>query len=111
MIQLNSHEHELDNVYTFDEFRKILDSYESEGATHLKLSYQDYGNPFINIFEEVEEEQKDVPVLYHTIKNKIGWSEWCDVTNGNHYAINEGYSPSDTEIFYCTKSQAEQLGI
>jgi hypothetical protein len=56
-------------------------------------------------------EEKDVPVLFHTIKNKIGWGKWCDVTNGNHYALNEGYRPSDTEVFYCTENQASELGI
>lgn len=57
------------------------------------------------------EEEKDVPVLFYTIKNKIGWSKWCDITDGNHWALNEGYSPRDNEVFYCTKSQAEKLGL
>ena len=59
---------------------------------------------------EVEEE-KDIPVLFYTIKNKIGWSRWCDVVGGNHYAISEGFRIDDNEVFYCTKSQAENLNL
>tara|TARA_R110000772_G_scaffold78161_1_gene167715 strand:+ start:743 stop:1075 length:333 start_codon:yes stop_codon:yes gene_type:complete len=110
-MQINSHEHSIENKYTIEEFRAIIDSYESEGATHLKLSYRDYGNPIINLYEEQKEQPKDVPVLYYTIKNTIGWSRWCDVTGGNHYALNEGYYPSDREVLYCTKDQAKDLGI
>lgn len=57
------------------------------------------------------EEQRNIPVLFFTIKNDIGWSKWCDITGGNHYALNEGYCPNLNEVFYCTKSQAEQLGV
>tara|TARA_R110000737_G_scaffold213289_3_gene230423 strand:- start:712 stop:1032 length:321 start_codon:yes stop_codon:yes gene_type:complete len=54
-------------------------------------------------------EPEDVPITYFQIKNGPGWSEWCDVTGGNHYAINEGYSPEDRELFYITESQARKL--
>lgn len=57
------------------------------------------------------EEEENIPILFYTIKNKIGWGKWCDVTGGNHYALNEGYSPSDNEVFYCTESQAKKLDI
>jgi len=54
-------------------------------------------------------EEEIVPITYGTIKNTCGWSKWCDVTNGNHYVINEwGEYPIDT-IFYCTKSQFQKL--
>lgn len=111
MIQLDTYEYDINTKFTIAEFRQQIDLMESRGATHVQLSYQDYGNPLINLFEEVEQEEKDVPVLFHTIKNKIGWSEWCDVVGGNHYAINEGYSPNDSDVFYCTPSQAMKLGI
>lgn len=92
---------------------------------HLRLQeiLQDYGNEEFGdcILDEIcelfgheltpIEEEKDVPVLFYTIKNKIGWSKWCDVVGGNHYAINEGYNPNDREVFYCTNSQAEELNI
>ena len=101
---------ELTDKLTLDEFRAIIDDYESEGATHIELSYQEHDYPFIALYAE-KDEPKDVPVLFYTIKNKITWSEWCDVVGGNHYALSEGLAPSDNEIFYCTKSQAEELGL
>lgn len=66
---------------------------------------------FGNELTPAPEGEKDVPVLFYTIKNKIGWGKWCDVVGGNHYAIAEGFRIDDREVFYCTKSQAEELGI
>lgn len=111
MIKLDSYQYDIDNCFTIEEFRNFLDQYGQRGATHLQLSYQDYGDPIVNIFEKQVEEERDVPVLFYTIKNKIGWSKWCDIVGGNHYALNEGYSPDDNEVFYCTKSQAEELRL
>jgi hypothetical protein len=108
MTQLDSHEHDIDNKYSFAEFRDILDEYEKRGATHLKLSYQDYGNPIIELFEETEEEQQKIPITFYQIK-KVGWGRYCDVTGGNHYAINEGFNPKDSDIFYITEEQAKKL--
>lgn len=83
----------------------------------LKGSHQSYFDAPLDEDEYIEslnpqaKEEKNIPVTFFQIKNNIGWSEWCDVTGGNHYALNEGYSPSDSEVFYCTKSQAIKLGI
>ena len=57
-----------------------------------------------------EKEEKKIPITFYQIK-KVGWSKFCDVTGGNHYAINEGYSPEDSEIFYITEEQAKQLNF
>ena len=111
MTLLNSHEYDIDNKFTIEEFRNILTSYENEGATHLSLSYQDYGNPIVNIFEEVKEQEKNIPVTYATIKRKIGWSRFAEKTNRNVYAINEFGGYQDNEMFYISEEQADSLGL
>lgn len=112
MEQLDSHEHDLENKYSIEEFREILNGYEKSGATHLQLSYQDYGNPIVNLFEKTEEEEKrDIPVTYSYIKRNIGWSEFCDIAGGNYYAIREFGDYEDSAIFYITESQANKLKI
>lgn len=60
-----------------------------------------------NSSNEIVEEK--VPITYGTIKNTCGWSKWCDVTDGNHYAINEWGDFNDSTILYCTKSQFKKL--
>ncbi len=99
--------------YTEEDLRKLAelidDAYRPYTTNNVEAHFI-IDNFIQNGFEKPEEE-KDVPVLFYTIKNKIGWSKWCDVTGGNHYALNEGYSPSDNEVFYCTESQAKELGI
>jgi len=52
---------------------------------------------------------KTIPITYGLIKATCGWSKWCDVTDGNHYAINEWGDYPDNEVFYITESQAKQL--
>lgn len=100
--------------YTEEDLRKLAslidDAYRcyTKDNIHADIIIEDF---IENGFEKEKEEEKDVPVLFYTIKNKIGWGKWCDVTGGNHYALNEGYSPDMNEVFYCTKSQAEELEI
>jgi hypothetical protein len=58
---------------------------------------------------EVEEEET-IPITLGLIKNTCGWSEYCDVTGGNHYMLKE-WNVEDTEIFHVKKSHAKQLGF
>ena len=58
--------------------------------------------------DEVEEVKLSFPLWL--IREKCGWSKWCDVTGNNHYMLNE-YSVHNDTTFYCTRSQAEKLGL
>lgn len=58
-----------------------------------------------------KEKEKEIPITYGLIKATCGWSKFCDVTNGNHYAINECGDYKDREVFYITESQAKQLNF
>lgn len=103
----------MEKLYTEEDLRKAyregsVDSFEGitdETAERLE-------NDFINIFTKpVQEKEETVPVTFYAIKNKCGWSRYCDVTGGNHYAINEGYDPDDREIFDIEISHARELGL
>ena len=83
----------------------------SFASLHTFLENSEKEDEYIESLNPQTKEEKDIPVTFFQIKNNIGWSEWCNVTGGNHYALNEGYSPSDSEVFYCTRSQAIELGI
>jgi len=100
-------------LYTEEDLRKAYrasrnDSYRGitdETAERLE-------NEFIDIFTKpVQEKEETVPVTFYAIKTKCGWSEYCDVTGGNHYAINEGYNPNDRCIFDVKISHARELGL
>ena len=52
-----------------------------------------------------------IPITFGLIKAKCGWSEFCDVTGGNHYAINEGWEPCDREIIDVKIKHAKELGL
>ena len=54
------------------------------------------------------EKEEIINVPYFWIKNNIGWSEFCDITGGNHYAIKEFGEPRwDLEV---TMSEAKKIG-
>lgn len=62
--------------------------------------------------EVVAEEQEDeMPFTFWTIQKTVGWDRFCDVTGGNHYALNEGLRPNDNEIFWVKESHAKELGF
>jgi hypothetical protein len=65
----------------------------------------------VRVIERLIEDEETVPITFFQIMNGPGWSSYCDVTGGNHYAINEGYSPSDREIFDVKRKHARQLGL
>lgn len=53
--------------------------------------------------------EKTIPVTYAHIKATCGWNEFCDVTGGNHYAINEFGDYEDRHIFNITEEQFKKL--
>ena len=61
-------------------------------------------------YEEVKEEEKEIPITLGMIRASCGWSRYCDVTGGNHYMLNE-WSVNDNEIFRTKESHARKLGF
>lgn len=58
---------------------------------------------------EVKNEKK-IPITLHTILNTCGWTEYCDVTGGNHYMLRE-WSVSESEVFWVRESHAKELRL
>lgn len=83
---------------------KGLDTAPDYVTTPKDIDFKD-----ITINDITPEEEKTIPITYGLIKATCGWSKWCDVTNGNHYAINEFGDYEDREVFYITETQAKQL--
>lgn len=68
---------------------------------------------YLSILEKERNKEKEEPTLkiyYVWIKYNCGWSKFCDVTNDNHYAINEFGEFDDNESFTITHTQAKKLG-
>ena len=61
-------------------------------------------------FNPTIEPEKTYPVTFFSIVNSCGWSEFCDVTGGNHYAVKE-FGIEDREIFDVKESHAKRLGL
>jgi hypothetical protein len=111
MRNINTFAYQLDKSFTIEQLRTILSKYESQGATHLELCVDNDRELIVELFKEVEEQEKTIPVTYATIRRNIGWSEFAKVTGGNVYAINEGANFEDSHIFWVTSDQAEELRI
>jgi hypothetical protein len=62
----------------------------------------------VNLTPKIEPEET-VKVTYSMIRATIGWSRFCDVTDKNHYAINEFGHYDDGEVFEITKIQFNKL--
>lgn len=89
-----------------------------------KLGYKDSGKIVIEfdgnsytsdvkvtvVLDEKKEDEKTIPVTLATIKATCSWSKFCDVTGGNHYALNE-FTISDSEIFDVKESHANELNL
>jgi hypothetical protein len=82
------------------------------------LAYLDNENLWECLAEENREDlwksikdEETVPITFFQIKNGPGWSKYCDVAGGNHYAISEGYNPNDREIFDVKRKHARELGL
>lgn len=56
-------------------------------------------------------DNETIPITFGLIRAKCGWGEFCDVTGGNHWAINEGWEPSDREIIDVKIKHAKELGL
>lgn len=66
---------------------------------------------YIESLKQEPQEEKTIPITYGLIKATCGWSKWCDITGGNHYAINEWGDYPANEVFYITEAQAKKLNF
>lgn len=93
----------LDTLYEDYPFQESLDDL-SIKVTKWRKSVKD-------VIEKALEEEKTIPVTYGIIKARVGWSRFCDVTGGNHYAINDHGEPNDRQLYEVTLKHAKKLGI
>ena len=103
----------MEKIFTEEDLRN---AYKAGVVTGSEYSdphfYELLENEWIDDYAtHVQKQEEIVPVTFYTIKNKCGWSKYCDVTGGNHYAINEGFNPDDREIFDVKISHARELGL
>lgn len=95
----------------------IEDLREAFKAGYTRGNHTSYFDKPLDEDEWISEFMKDpevieetIPVTLGTIKFICGWSEFCDVTGGNHYMLKE-WNVSDREIFDVKISHAEKLNL
>lgn len=98
------------NKYTKEDLREAFRAGVSLGSHNSYFDTPLNEDEYIESLNPKEEEER-IPITYGLIKATFGWSRFCDITNGNHYAIAEHGHPEDMEVYYITKSQAKELNI
>lgn len=99
VVILSPYELEVDNDFNLDE--SMLAKNSPFLWKHFILSSE---------FEFNIIDEKTLPITLGMIKATCGWSKFCDVTDSNHYMLNE-FSVSDNEIFHVKYSHAKELGL
>jgi hypothetical protein len=86
----------------------------NRGAFVESNAYSPFDQPlteseYIESLNPKQDDEELIPITYGFIKNTFGWSRFCDVTNHNHYAINERGEPDLNDTFNVTKEQLDKL--
>lgn len=108
----------LDNTNKFVYFVKDVTDINNEDDYNDFISpkeyssvYEAYDVAFFKILEKLYKSEETVSITYSLIKNTCGWSKFCDVTDHNHYAINEFGHPNDNQIYEIKLSHAKKLNF
>ena len=108
---------QIKDSYSFDEIVELFRNLATEIDCEYRRYTTDNGLGWDKIpqfiqdnFSAKEIKEETIPVTLFTIKNGCGWSEYCDVTGGNHYMLKE-HSVPDSEIFNVKLSHAKKLGL
>lgn len=100
-------------MYTEQDLRKLVDMIDDAYRPHTRdnskgveilENFLEHG--FVEVFEE-----KEIPFTYFSLRQKLDWERFCDLTGTDYYAINRGYEFRDSEIFYITESKAKEYGL
>jgi len=115
-IMFSEYFNQLENVgqemFSKEDVENILKGFIKENSTTPNIDVdlvEEFIEDYIKDNSKKEIVEEKIPITYGTIKNTCGWSKWCDITNGNHYAINEWGDFEDSYIFHCTKLQFQKL--
>ncbi len=75
--------------------------------TFLNEDVEDY----ISSLNEPIVKEREIPFTYFSLRQKLDWEEFCDLTGTNIYAKKEGYEIRDNETFYIVESKAKQFNL
>ena len=102
----------MEKKYTEEDLRKAFQAGHERGVFDGQGNYFDAPldeDEYIESLNPKPIQEKTIPITYGLIKAVCGWSRFCDVTNGNHYAINEFGDLPDNEIFHITQKEYDKL--
>lgn len=94
-------------VYTEEDLRQAFKAGLKKGSYDSYFDEPLDEDEYIQSLNPIEKEEI-INVPYFWIKNNIGWSEFCNITGGNQYAIKEFGEPTwDLEV---SISNAKRIG-
>lgn len=100
--------------YTKDDLRKAYE----QGAKDYCRSYRSLTEflrydvkEYIDIINLPPVEEDKISFTYSFLSQKLGWSKFCDLTETNEWAKNEGAEFNDNDIYYITELKAKQFNL
>jgi len=102
-------------TYTEDDLRRAFQA----GKEYGKFIEKDEYAPFITELDEdeyigsleIEQEEETVSFTYSFLRRKLEWSDICELTGVDYYAINNGFEIKDSEVFEIKESKAKEYNL
>jgi len=102
--------------FTKKQVKKILRSFADEVDYVYDGSYSHADNllneGFLNTFLSKQKvKEKTIPFTYAYLIAKLSWETFCELTGTSYYALNEGSSFKDSDIFYLNLSTSKKYNL
>jgi hypothetical protein len=102
-------------TYTEEDMKAAYEAATDSASFDYMNDSIDQAVPFEEWLEDYnlpsEESAQQLSFPWWLVKKTCNWSGWCDVTGGNHYAMQEFGELEKDHLLYCTKKEAEELGL
>ena len=102
-----------EKIYTEEDLRLAFQAGMDRGAFEQSGSYFDAPldeNEYIKSLNPKPKEET-ISFTYSFLQRKLGREEFCELTGTNYYALNEGYTIQDNEIFKIEESKAKEFKL
>ena len=94
---------------TLNAMISVMQEYSFHNESTVVKFHEEWVNEYIESSNPQPKEENKIPITYGFLISKMSWEKVCDITGIEYYALNDGYSINDDEIFYFTESQVKDL--
>jgi len=99
-------------TYTENDLRKLVELIDDSYRPYTRDNFQGSNvlEEFLRgDFENLKEET--VSFTYSFLRRKLEWSDICELTGVDYYAINNGFEIKDSEVFEIKESKAKEYNL